>query len=114
MSTETLAEIEADLKRLNAILDSVPPPVYFIRCEGYVKIGYSADPRARLKQIKRGTGGALFPPRMDAGASEMVATEPGGFPRERELHAKFAHLRHTGEWFTESKELTDYIEGLAA
>jgi hypothetical protein len=43
----------------------------------------------------------------------LLATEPGGFERERELHAQFAHLRHTGEWFTEAPELAEYIDALA-
>lgn len=87
--------------------------VYFIRCKQYVKIGISMNPATRLRQIRRG-GGSHFPRLLDVETSELVTTEPGGLDRERELHAKFAHLRHTGEWFTETKELTDYIEGLAA
>lgn len=85
--------------------------VYFIRCEQYLKIGISYEPTIRLNQIRKG-GGSLFPKRMDVTAAELVATEPGGFDREKELHAKFARLRHTGEWFTEAPELTEYIDSL--
>lgn len=83
--------------------------VYFIRCEQFVKIGISKNVEARLGQIRKG-GGSLFPRRLDVETAELIATEPGGFEREKELHAKFSHLRHTGEWFTETPELTEYIE----
>lgn len=105
---------DVDDARLARIIANPPKEVYFIRCEQYVKIGISQDPPTRLHQIKSGIGGALAPPGVDVKASELVTTEFGGITRERELHAKFSHLRHTGEWFTESKELTDYIKGLTA
>lgn len=87
--------------------------VYFIRCEGYIKIGYAIAPHKRLKQLQA-TDGTKYPDGIKCSTAALIQTEPGGFDRERELHAKFSHLRHTGEWFTESKELTDYIKGLAA
>ena len=86
--------------------------VYFIRCQQFVKIGISKNPAARLQQIRRG-GGSHFPRLLDVETSELIATEAGGFAREKELHARFAHLRHTGEWFTEAPELTEYIESLS-
>jgi hypothetical protein len=86
--------------------------VYFIRCQQFVKIGISKNPAARLLQIRRG-GGSHFPRLLDVETSELVTTEVGGRKREQELHAQFAHLRHTGEWFTEAPELTEYIESLS-
>lgn len=82
--------------------------VYFIRCGGYVKIGASRTPTARAHVI-RTTGGVHAPFLLDLSSAELVATEPGGFKREKELHAQFKHLRHTGEWFTEARELARYI-----
>lgn len=85
--------------------------VYFIRCQQFVKIGISKNPAARLQQIRRG-GGSHFPRLLDVETSELIATEPGGLERERELHKKFHKLRHTGEWFTETSQLTKYIDSL--
>lgn len=87
--------------------------VYFMRCEQFVKIGISHNPHSRLAQIRKG-GGTSFPRRLDIASAQLVNTEPGGLDREKELHAKFSHLRHTGEWFTEAPELTEYIESLGA
>lgn len=94
------------------IINNPPKKVYFIRCEQYVKIGASKWPPDRLKNIRWGVSGALTPQFSNSRTAELVATEPGGLKRERELHAKFAHLRHTGEWFAESPELTRYINSL--
>ena len=105
---------DVDHAKMMRILENPPPLVYFIRCGQYVKIGYSKDPDVRLKQIRSGLDAALIPPNLDIGPAELVTTENGGLTRERELHTKFSHLRHTGEWFTEAPELTDYIKGLAA
>lgn len=87
--------------------------VYFIRCEGFVKIGYAIAPHKRLKQLQA-MDGTKYPDGMNCATAALVQTEPGGINRERDLHQQFSHLRHTGEWFTETPELTDYIEGLAA
>jgi hypothetical protein len=86
--------------------------VYFMRCGGFYKIGHSGYPAYRLSQI-RGADGTKAPEGLNLKATMLVKTEPGGYLREQELHAKFAHLRHTGEWFTEAPELTEYIESLA-
>ena len=86
---------------------------YFIRCGEFIKIGASASPEARLRTIRK-TGGVLAPAGLDLTSAELLATERGGFNRERELHKQFKHLRHTGEWFTEAPELTEYINQLEA
>jgi hypothetical protein len=86
--------------------------VYFFRCGRYIKIGYSIDPLKRLRAIRAGDG-TRAPDEIDSALAVLVQTEPGGFGRERDLHAKFSHLRHTGEWFTEAPELTQYIESLS-
>lgn len=84
--------------------------LYFMRCEGYVKIGVSQDPQRRLTQIRGGS--SLMPVGMDYRTAEIVHIEPNAGAREYPTHWQFAHLRHTGEWFTEAPELTEYIEAL--
>lgn len=85
--------------------------VYFMRCGEFVKIGYSVAPHLRLRQIQSGTG-TKFPEGIPVHRTAIIATEDGGYNREQALHKQFAHLRHTGEWFTEAPELTEYIETL--
>jgi predicted GIY-YIG superfamily endonuclease len=111
------ARIPSDPWEINTLLDENDrkrraQTVYFIRCQQYIKIGISKDPAARLRQIRRG-GGSHFPRLLDVETAELIATEPGGLDRERELHQHFSHHRHTGEWFTEAPELTQYIDALS-
>lgn len=105
---EYIAE-QADIRLASAARYKEQAVAYFIRCGQFVKIGASLDPVLRLNTIRR-TGGVLAPAGLDLRAAELIVTEPGGFEREHRLHIKFAHLRHTGEWFTEAPDLTSYIE----
>lgn len=84
---------------------------YFICCGGYIKIGAGQSPIGRLNTIRH-SGGVLAPRGLDLSTAELLATEPGGFTREAELHQKFQHLRDVGEWFRDSPELRTYISGL--
>jgi hypothetical protein len=77
--------------------------VYFMLTEqtDRIKIGYAADPMARLQQI-----GAHC-----AETVHLVGSIPAASPRalESHLHQKFAELRLHREWFSPSKELVDWI-----
>lgn len=87
--------------------------VYFIRCTTFVKIGYSLAPLKRLRQLQA-SDGTLAPEGLPVHSASIIATMDGGHAQEQKLHRRFAHLRHTGEWFNESPELTNYIESLVA
>ena len=75
--------------------------VYFIRSKqsGLIKIGTSRWPRRRFQEIKLATGQDV----------DLLGTIPGSRDVEAELHEKFASTRVTGEWFSESDELMNYI-----
>lgn len=81
---------------LSAVPAKVTTPgyIYFIHCEGYLKIGMSTlHPRERLQTMQTG---CPFP-------LELVAvwTMDIAFVRiaERFLHERFGDRRHTREWF---------------
>jgi len=82
--------------------------VYFITAGRRVKIGQSTDPASRLKSIRSGFG-VKMPKNLSVTNAKLIATEPGGQPREYELHQKFAHLRVAGEWFEYTEEIRAYI-----
>ena len=75
--------------------------VYFIQadCGGPIKIGVSACADSRLDQLQQYSP---FPLR-------VLATMPGGFKKERQLHARFAAHRLHGEWFEAVPELLTFI-----
>jgi hypothetical protein len=84
--------------------------VYFIRGtegEQLIKIGYSADPLRRFKQIA-----AQSPTPVTL--LGYIATHDG-VVSEAKIHSKFKHLRRPhSEYFSPSSELCQYISDLLA
>lgn len=74
--------------------------VYFLRAEGVnlIKIGCSADPERRFAELRLLSPVALH----------VIGIVGGGFQRERELHAQFAHLNSHGEWYFAAPELLSF------
>jgi len=64
-----------------------------------VKIGTSTDLRQRLGQLQFLTRSRV----------RLLATTPGSFSREREIHRQFASARVHGEWFRPTPELLAFI-----
>jgi len=85
---------------------STEPCVYFLRVgdDGPIKIGFTRDIIRRLRGLQ-----TAHPEEIRLLAKIVVR-----FPRqlEREVHARFAHLRISGEWFRAEPELLDYVRGL--
>lgn len=76
--------------------------VYFISDGEAVKIGFSHSVMQRLKNLQTNHPRPL----------ELLATVPGPWELERELHQKFAHLRVQGEWFRPEPDLMSFIHSL--
>jgi hypothetical protein len=73
---------------------------YFASDGELVKIGFSAKPNRRLRQIECDLGRAIEP----------LAIVPDGIAGEYETHKRFAHLRVRGEWFRPESDLLAFIE----
>jgi hypothetical protein len=78
--------------------------VYFIQAgeDGPIKIGYSARPENRLRELQLGNWQDLFLLKKIRGSSELEAT----------YHSKFADAHIRSEWFHPIAPLTELIEGL--
>lgn len=75
--------------------------VYYMRINGQIKIGYTANLRQRSRHYPPGT--------------ELLAVEPGTTETERKRHGQFVRdLARGREWFRESDDLHAHIEKLAA
>jgi hypothetical protein len=76
--------------------------VYFIEAIGLsrLKIGYSDDPEKRLRQLTTGSPVSL----------RIYARMPGNQAMEREIHARFSHLKVDNEWFHFTDDIRTYIE----
>ncbi|MEE9159946.1 MAG: GIY-YIG nuclease family protein [Gammaproteobacteria bacterium] len=81
----------------------VSDDLYFAICEhtSRIKIGRSADPARRLKQLQ---AASPTPLRMEniEGAGDI----------EPVLHRQFAHIRLHNEWFKAQSEMVDLLNGL--
>lgn len=77
--------------------------VYLIRCQDFVKIGFSNGTRTRLSTLQMGNPHEL----------KIIAVLPGGEEMEKDLHRRFAEHRHRGEWFRIEGALATYIERLS-
>lgn len=79
--------------------------VYFIQRRQYngaIKIGRARNPMARLRDLQVGSEVHL----------DLLAIEPGGATRERELHERFSRHRLSGEWFSPAPTILAYIRAL--
>ncbi|OMB79275.1 hypothetical protein A5743_14320 [Mycolicibacterium conceptionense] len=86
-----------------AVTPSSRRRVYFITDgSGHVKIGSARDVRVRLEELQIGNPAELT----------VLADQPGGLPRERELHRRFAEHRVRGEWFRLLPEIVEYIASI--
>lgn len=69
--------------------------VYVVGCEGkgkgLVKIGHSADPQKRLRQI---ASGCPYPVKI-----LWLSSSGHGFITEQRVHRAFGDRHHYGEWF---------------
>lgn len=73
--------------------------VYFIQEEGgAIKIGSSDSPQNRLMELQTANPRKL----------SLLGKIRGGY-REKEIHARFVHLRRSGEWFEATDELLEFI-----
>jgi hypothetical protein len=82
---------------------AAPQDVYFIGSEnGPIKIGISANPRARLGNLQTGHHDRL----------DLLATCEGGMDREKKYHQQFAAHRINGEWFERTPEIEAEINRL--
>ena len=74
--------------------------VYFIDNGDFVKIGRSTNTAKRLATLQCASPYDL----------KIILVVTGGYDKEQELHERFAHLRHRGEWFKKGPELLQFIE----
>ena len=96
--------------QLRDILDDYESYVYFIECEGFVKIGKAVNVQARLKQLKSPGDGTLKPPHIDMKKAKLLGTVTGGLGTEGMFHRELHSHRVEGEWFKLNTKVAQTIE----
>jgi hypothetical protein len=85
--------------------------VYFIECEGYVKVGKSVDPNSRFKTLTgSGGGGTIFPNGINLKKAKLIGYVPGTEKLERHFHFLLREHRGKGEWFRLDSKVAKFIE----
>ena len=74
--------------------------VYFVRCEDYVKVGYSRDLKTRISDLQVGCPYFL----------ELIAAVPGPESLEWIFHTVLRNKRFRGEWFVLDDEMRQIIK----
>ncbi|MDI3330691.1 MAG: GIY-YIG nuclease family protein [Micrococcus sp.] len=100
MLQQKLAESDSSWERHLAerqARNTAPGTIYYLRMGDRIKIGFTRDLQQRL---------AAYPPH-----TEVLATHPGTFQLEAEMHQKFkAHRAERREWFHPHAEIDAHIE----
>jgi hypothetical protein len=73
--------------------------IYFAGFGAYVKIGWSANVAARIKELQTGAPEKI----------ELYLVIDAIRDKERDFHKKFAHLRTCGEWFRREGVLAEFM-----
>lgn len=106
--SKRMAELEGNFDWQRIIDGGALPPgppralsIYFIQSgtNGPIKIGVSANPADRLRELQTAHPEPLL----------LLATFPGGFDPERALHVRFARHWLRGEWFAPHEDLETYL-----
>ena len=71
--------------------------VYFIRKGNLIKIGWTGNMPKRMRELK---------------PDQILATMPGTFQDEKNMHVRFRDLREQGEWFRIGPDLVALIGSL--
>lgn len=74
--------------------------IYFIKQDGYVKIGFTNRFKTRLNELQVSSPIKL----------EVLAIIEGNKSDEQILHKKFNHICSNGEWFIYCDELKSFID----
>jgi len=90
----------AEAARLRKRAEQEHGYVYFMRSGNVVKIGFSTNPRGRVKSLRTARPEASF----------ICKIVKGGPATERKFHERFAAYRQAGEWFDLSGDLARYLE----
>jgi hypothetical protein len=78
--------------------------VYFLECSGRIKIGHSANVKARMQQLTTGAPLEL----------KLIATIDGDYRLELAIQRHLKPYRVKGEWFDDCGAVRSVIDGLVA
>jgi hypothetical protein len=85
--------------------------VYFVACNGFIKIGVAGNVVTRARTIWQNCPGHDVVPL--GWFREYVDYPTWPYDFERVLHVQFRHLREKGEWFRDDGEIRAFVSRYA-
>jgi hypothetical protein len=98
-----IVDEECSLLTLRGEAATTKQYVYFLRSRGLIKIGFSTNPKQRIKSIQAGWPHKVY----------VIKVVQGTRQYEASLHARFAGLHAKGEWFRADAAIESFIESLS-
>lgn len=110
-----LIELKDALDKIKSGELKLPKPagkthIYFIYCDGYVKVGRSDNPSKRFADLCRDTDTTIRPKGVDMSGAKMLGTIFGSRHIEGQLHGLLYSKHVAGEWFHYDTEVAMLIE----
>jgi hypothetical protein len=110
VSKRVASRINMQITQIKEALETFDDYVYFIGCDGYVKIGHSKNPESRLLSLKSQADKTLRPPGIDLRNMKLIKKVKGGQRLESHLHVRLHNQRIVGEWFKHDTDVAHVIE----
>jgi hypothetical protein len=112
---DQLIELKSSLDKIKSGELRLPKPVgkthvYFIHCDGYVKIGRSDNPERRFADLCRENDTTIRPAGLDMSKAKILGTIFGSRAIESHLHGLLFDKHVAGEWFHYDTEVATLIE----
>lgn len=86
--------------------------VYFIYCDGYVKIGRSKDPDKRFADLCREGDTTIRPDGINMANAKLLGSVVGNVYLEGGIHGRLYEKRVAGEWFHYDSDVASLIDVL--
>jgi hypothetical protein len=104
------SRVNMQITQIKEALEKFHDYVYFIACDGYVKIGHSKHPQSRLAALKSQGDKTLRPSGIDPNNMKIIKIIPGGQRLESHLHVRLHRQRVVGEWFKHDTDVAHVID----
>lgn len=88
-------------------LGPMGPSVYFVRCQEFIKIGWTVDVTSRIQSVQ-----TFVPWALQLIHAQRYETVPAAREAESNAHRALAEHRYRGEWFFDTPAVRAFIDAL--
>ena len=112
LARELIFEYGLRKEEIISLLRENTSNVYFIECDGYIKIGKSNFPEKRFETLSRSHDSTNRPDGLNIINAKLLGYFTGGFNIENSLHERLSeHRVPKTEWFIANETVMDVVYG---